>query len=84
MPHPVLNEDWSDYDDRKNKGGQDRSKVACTESWERDYIVRKLKKHYPKKSESEILQAVESCCKSISAPRPRDKFMDCVDSKLKG
>jgi hypothetical protein len=28
MPHPVLNEDWSDYDNRKITGRQDSSKFV--------------------------------------------------------
>jgi len=83
MPHAVLNEDWSEYDDRKKRGNVDRSKFSCEESWEVDYLVRKLKSHFPKKTETEIRAAISSCCKQVPAPRPREKFVDCVTEKLK-
>lgn len=82
MPHAVLNEDWSDYDDRKIRDGRDRSKFACTEPWEVTYLVNKLKKHYPYKTESAINTAIESCCKSVGSPHPREKFVECVTTKL--
>jgi len=81
MPHAVLNEDWSDYDNRK-KLGEDRRYFACTESWEVDYLIRKLKRHYPGKSEQQIRAAIEACCSRVGAPHPREKFVDCVTARL--
>ena len=81
MAHPVLNEDWSDYDDKKKKH-DDAKYFSCEESWEVDYLVRKLKKHYPAKTEQQIKDAIASCCKTVHAPRPRHTFVDCVTSKL--
>jgi len=49
MAHAVLNEDWSDYDDKKKKH-EDAKYFSCEEPWEVDYLVRKLKKHYPAKT----------------------------------
>ena len=83
MAHPVLNEDWSEYDNRKVRDQRDRSKVSCEEPWEVNYIEEKMKKHFPNKTSAEIRAAVQSCCKSIPAPRPREKFIECVTEKLK-
>ena len=44
MPHPILLEDWSSYDNRKIKGEKDASKFSCTERWEVEYLADKLKK----------------------------------------
>jgi len=82
MPHPVLNEDWSDYDDRKITGRQDRSKFACSEPWEVNWLVNKLRKYYPTKSESDIRAAITSCCAIVGAPHPRAQFVECVTGKL--
>ena len=82
MAHAVLNDDWSDYDDRKKRGNPDSSKFACTESWEVEYLVKKLKKHYPHKTETAIRQAIASCCELVKAPHPRAQFVACVTAKL--
>ena len=81
MPERILNESWSDYDNKK-KRWEDRFFFSCEESWEVDYLVAKIKRIYPAKSESAIRAAIISCCKEVSAPRPRDKFVRCVMSKL--
>ena len=81
MPERILNDDWSDYDNKKKKGA-DRLFFSCEESWEVDYLVAKIRKIYPLKSESAIRAAITSCCKEIPAPRPRDKFVRCVMGKL--
>ncbi len=80
--HAVLNEDWSQYDDRKNRGGSDRNHFACSEAWEVDYLIGKIRKHHPGISEARIRAAITSCCSEISAPRPRAKFVTCVMQKL--
>jgi hypothetical protein len=81
MPQRVLNEDWSDYDNKKKKY-VDRFFFSCEEDWEVDYLVAKIRKVYPLKSEVSIRAAVLSCCKEIPGNKPRDKFVQCVMSKL--
>ena len=78
MAHPILTEDWPEYDNKKIRDGRDRSKVSCEEKWEIDYIVERLKKHFPYKTESAIRQAISGCCASVKAPRPRKEFLECV------
>ncbi|MEB0263389.1 MULTISPECIES: hypothetical protein [unclassified Mucilaginibacter] len=77
----VLNEDWSEYDNRKKKW-EDRLFFSCEESWEVDYLVRQMKKHFPYTSEQTIRNAIASCCQTVKAPRPRKEFVECVSSKL--
>jgi hypothetical protein len=43
MAHPILNEDWSDYDDRKIRDRRDGSKFSCEERWEVEYLADKVK-----------------------------------------
>ncbi|HEX7847740.1 MAG TPA: hypothetical protein VF476_18195 [Chitinophagaceae bacterium] len=81
MPDKILSESWADYDNKK-KRYTDRFFFACEESWEVDYLVAKIKKIYPLKSEAAIRAAIASCCREVPAPRPRDKFVRCVMSKL--
>jgi hypothetical protein len=81
MPDKILNEDWSDYDNKKKKR-EDRFFFSCDESWEVDYLVGKIRKIYPSKTETAVRAAIASCCKEVSAPRPRDKFVRCVMGKL--
>lgn len=77
----VLNEDWSDYDNRKKKR-EDRLFFSCEESWEVDYLVKKMKKHFANASEQAIRNAIASCCQTVKAPRPRKVFVECVSAKL--
>lgn len=81
MPQRVLNEDWSDYDNRK-KRYVDRFFFSCEESWEVDYLVRKIQKYMTHRTELQIRQAITTCCKEVPAPRPREKFVRCVMGKL--
>ncbi|REC49942.1 MULTISPECIES: hypothetical protein [Chryseobacterium] len=77
----ILEDDWSDYDDRKKKKG-DANFFACTESWEVDYLVRKIRKQHPEISELRIREAISSCCRTIPGNKPRKEFVECVAGKL--
>ena len=81
MPERILNESWSDYDNKK-KRWEDRFFFSCEEPWEVDYLVAKIRRMYPAKSGSAIRDAIFSSCKTVLAPRPREKFVRCVMSKL--
>jgi hypothetical protein len=82
MAHPILDEDWSDYDDRKIRDRRDGSKFSCEERWEVEYLADKLKKHYPSKSHQLILQAISQCCQKAGVPHSRESFVECVTSNL--
>ncbi len=82
MLHKLLAEEWMDYDNRKIRDGRDASKISCDETWELDYIIKKLQKHYPQKTEFEIRSAMSTCCSLLKAPRNRTDFMQCVTSRL--
>jgi hypothetical protein len=81
MPDKILKEDWSDYDNRKKKW-EDRFFFSCEESWEVDYLVTKIKKIYPLKTDTAIRAAITSCCKEITGNKPRKEFVYCVITKL--
>jgi uridine kinase len=78
MPKLILEDDWSDYDDKKIKDNRDRKDFACTESWEVEYLVSKIKRIYPKYPETSIRNAISSVCRSDSAPHPRERFVKRV------
>lgn len=80
MAHPILNEDWSDYDNKKLRW-EDRYFFACSEKWEVDYLLKKARK-YTLKSDADIMRAISSCCGIMSGNKPRDKFVECVMTKL--
>jgi len=81
MPQRLLNEDWSDYDNRKKKR-EDRLFFSCEEQWELDYLISKLRKYFPRKTDQELKTAIASCCREVPAPRPRERFVRCVFGKL--
>lgn len=74
-------ENWSDYDNKKKKH-LDAKDFACTEAWEVDYLVGRIREHYPRKTSQEIRNAIKSCCESQKPPRPREAFVKCVLGKL--
>ena len=78
----ILNEDWSEYDNRKKRGGSDHRNFACTETWEVDDLVTKIHKHHSTLSTSAIRDAIKACCNSIGSPHPREKFVKCVTDRL--
>lgn len=81
--HSVLHEeDWSDYDNRKIRGGSDRNDFACTESWEVDYLVKKIHNQHPDISTDQIRAAIKACCAQLRAPHPRAAFVTCVMKRL--
>ncbi len=83
MADRVLAEDWSDYDNRKIRDQRDRNYFACEEQWERDYLIKKIRRLYPQYSEERIKQAIDQCCRTVAAPRPRKAFVECVMQRLK-
>lgn len=83
MPEKVLNEDWSDYDNRKIRDNRDARFFFCEEQWERDYLIRKIQKFYPWYTKTMIDRAINQCCQSIMALRPREKFVQCVVQRLR-
>jgi hypothetical protein len=78
----ILDESWSDYDDRKKRGGSDHRNFACTESWEVDYLVDKIRKRHPHLTSEQIKAAISVCCKETKAPHPRPEFVRCVLKRL--
>lgn len=78
----ILNENWSDYDNKKIRDKRDSRYFACDEKWEVVYLINKIKKHFPFYSNEQILKAIQSCCKTVPAPRPRKTFVECVMSKI--
>lgn len=81
--HTVLNnENWSDYDNRKQRNGSDQGLFACTESWEVDYLVNKIRNQHPNTAPDHIRSAIAFCCKEVPGPRPRPAFVECVMRRL--
>ncbi|MGN6569030.1 MAG: hypothetical protein ACTHJ0_13805 [Flavipsychrobacter sp.] len=82
MPHAILNEPWSEYDDRKIKDGRDRNKFSCTEEWEKEYLINKISRIYPNYSRAQIRTAIEYCC-TYTTDRQREPFVRCVMQRLR-
>ena len=69
--------------DDKKKVKEDRNFVACKEKYEMDYIKGEVKKTNPELSDEQIDEALEFCCKEVPPPRPRKKYMECLEKQLK-
>lgn len=77
-----LLENWTEYDNKKIRDNRDGRFFACTEPWEVDYLVRKMRQVYPSLSEASIRNAISVCCAQLRAPQPRREFVQCVKGKL--
>lgn len=84
MPHKILNEDWSDYDNRKIRDRWDAKDFSCTETWEVNYLVEKIRKVYPFYIDQNIRSAIVNCCAALGSPHPRKPFVECVMKRLRG
>ena len=82
MSEKIINEDWSDYDNKKIKGRPDSKDFACTEPWEVEYLVAKYRKNHPDIRESSVRQAISACCSELKSPHPRKAFVACVSKRL--
>lgn len=72
---------WEEVDD-KLKRKLDSKFVSCDEDWELKYIKKVVKEEFPHFTSTEIEKAVNGCCDSVDAPRPRSKYLDCLKRKL--
>jgi hypothetical protein len=77
-----INETWKNIDNRKLKV-HDRIYFSCSEEWEVDTLRDKILENYPSYSKDYVNNAIESCCKSQSAPFERLAFENCVLMKLR-
>jgi hypothetical protein len=75
-------EDWSAYDDRKTQAGRDLAFFSVEESWEIEYLIRKIRKYKPDVSDGEIKAAIAYCSRSIPGHKPRKAFVECVMDRL--
>jgi hypothetical protein len=77
-----LNETWKNIDN-KNLKVNDRIFFSCTEEWEVDTLRDKIIEQYPSYSVEKVNAAINSCCKSESAPFERLAFENCALMKLR-
>lgn len=73
---------WNEVDNKHLRNFPDKSFVACDESYERNFIINSILEQFPQFSKSQIEAAVEHCCRTIPAPRPRKTFIQCVARQL--
>ncbi|AZV46856.1 hypothetical protein C3L23_06090 [Nautilia sp. PV-1] len=66
------------WDNPKEKE-KDKTFVACTEKYEKEYEIHKFEHNAKQK----VKKAIEKCCKEIPAPHPREKFEECMKKYLK-
>jgi hypothetical protein len=83
MLQKLLESDWSDYDNKKKKH-IDRDFFSCTEEWETQYLIKKIKEFFQGYSEVNIRKAITACCIKLKAPHPKKEFIQCVLARLNG
>jgi len=74
---------WNEVDN-KLKIRHDMSYVSCDEEYELQYTKDIIKEEFPHLSDTGIDRAIESCCRSVPAPRPRTDYVECLKSELGG
>jgi len=78
MPDKILNEDWSDYDNKKIIGKADRNKFSCTENWEVNYLIDKIHSAHPNYTKQKIQTAIRMACMASKSPHPREMFVSRI------
>ena len=76
----ILSEDWSAIDEGKTL--EERGTISCEEVNEVEYLITVIKKHFPSKSEKDIIFAIAACWHRSEESVPRDKFIGQVVLKL--
>lgn len=82
MSYKLILEDWLEYDIKKLEAKQNPQNFFCNEAWERIYLSKKIKQHYPTISDQQISTAIRECCIALKAPHPRESFVRFVCLKL--
>lgn len=80
----ILNENWDDYDSRKTRELLDPKIFVCSETWEVDFLIGKIRRVYAHFSEELIKNAITACCNNAQNSRPRRDFVNCVMMRLRG
>ena len=73
---------WDELDD-KLKRYIDKRFVSCDEGYELAKVKQAVKEEMPEFSDEEVDEAINACCESVKAPRPRDEFISCVKRQLR-
>ena len=73
---------WNDVDNKHLRNYPDKNFVACQEPYERKFIIDTILENFPQFSRNSIEAAVDHCCRTIPAPRPRKIFLQCVAKHL--
>jgi hypothetical protein len=82
MSYALILQNWVDYDTQKKLVRQNPKKFQCTQAWERIYLTKKIKQHYPHIPDKEIYTAIRRCCLDLKSPHPRESFVRFVCLKL--
>lgn len=72
---------WNELDN-KLKRRLDRAFVSCDEDYELQTVADAVLEEFPSLTRDEVLWAIDGCCKSIRAPRPRSEFLRCLRKRL--
>ena len=65
-----------------DKNGQLNVLKKQSDSWEEDYLVKKIQCKYGDIPENAIREAVKSCYIEFRSPEPGEKLVKCVMSRL--
>jgi hypothetical protein len=72
---------WDEVDEKLEKASQSYF-VTCETEEELKLIAKTVKEAFPHLEESEIDLAIQHCCETLSSPRARHRFLDCLRRQL--
>lgn len=76
MQKNLVLENWEEYERRKKQNGQDPGYFSCDEAWEVWYLKKKILSIYTYLGQMTVLEAIGECCRNVTTPVPRDKFIE--------
>ncbi len=71
----LVLQNWSDYDNLKLKMGKEPRQFICSENWEVEYLVKKIRNIYPFIKDESIKEAIMTACNQLSLPHLREDFV---------
>jgi len=82
MKEKSMIKKWLTFFVPGKKEGQMKVLNRKSDSWEEDYLVKKIKGKYSDIPENTIREAVKSCYVQFRSPEPGEKLVKCVISRL--
>lgn len=71
-------QNWKEYDQRKTVSGSDPRFFNCLDSWEIEFLIKKIQHIYTFIPDNMIKKAITKACAEDTLRKDREKFVSAV------